>query len=220
MRSGKLVGHLKSVHPEQAEKPFEYFKRMKEERLKTKQKSLTELLKSQTSKNEQELQANYEFSFLIAKTSRPHTDGEELLKPAIEIYLRAMQNNKRANWELATLPLSNDTVRRRIDEIADDVKTQLTKFSLALDETTVRDSEALLHAYARFQHNSKFMEEMLFCESLKTTTTAQDIYNVVRKYLADNNILISNIVSTAADCAPTMMGRHKGVLKLLKDDKS
>ena len=73
-------------------------------------------------------------------------------------------------------------------------------------------------AYARFLHNSKLMEEMMFCESLTTTTTLQDIYNVVKKFLSDNDIPITNIVSTVVDGTPTMMGRNKGVLKRLKDD--
>ena len=52
----------------------------------------------------------------------------------------------------------------------------------------------------------------MFCESLTTTTTARDIYNLVKKYLTANHISITNLVSTAANGAPTMMGRHKGVL--------
>ena len=59
---------------------------------------------------------------------------------------------------------------------------------------------------------------MLFCKSLKTTTTALGIFTVAKDYLSEKNIPISNIVSTAADGAPTMMGRRNGVLKLLKDD--
>ena len=223
MRPTKLVGHLKSVHPEHSEKPLEYFKRLNDQNL-NKQKSLDTMLKTQISMNERGLQASYELSFLLARKSRPHTDGEELLKPAFEIYLRTIQDNKGANRELATLPLSNDTVSHRINEIADYVRMQFTtilqttNFSLAFDESTIRDSEAILLAYARFIHNSKFMEEMMFCESLTTKTTARDIYNLVKKYLIDNHIPTTNLVSTAADGAPTMMGRHKGLLKLLKED--
>ena len=132
--------------------------------------------------------------------------------------------NKPAVQELSAVPLSNNTIRRRIDDIMDDLEVQLvtilrtTKFSLALAKSTVRDSEALLLAYARFQHNNEFVEEMLLCKSLKTTTTALDIYTVVKDYLSEKNIPISNIVSTAADGAPTLMGRRNGVLKLLKDN--
>ena len=69
--------------------------------------------------------------------------------------------------------LSNDTVRRRIDEISTDIQSQLndilrmTKFSLALDESTVRYSEALLLGYARFKYDFKFVEEMIFASLWK-----------------------------------------------------
>ena len=123
------------------------------------------------------LQASYEFSFLLAKKSRPHTDGQELLKPVFAIYHGTIFDSRAAGHQFASLPLSNDTVRCGIDEMGIDVKSQLndilwnTKFSWAHDESTVRDSEALLLGYTRFKQDSKFVEEMLFCESLKTTTT-------------------------------------------------
>ena len=68
-------------------------------------------------------------------------------------------------------------MRRRIDEMAKNVQEQLAsklrnKFAVQIDESTVRGSEALLLAYARYVQNGQFMEEMLFCEGLKTTTTA------------------------------------------------
>ena len=146
------------------------------------------------------LKASYELSFLIVKKSRPHTDGEQLLKPAIDTHLRTVQGNSRAHQELEALHLSNDTVRRRLNAIANDIKTQLvgilknTKFSLALDETTVCNSEALLLAYVRFQYNSQFMEKMLFCESLQTTTTAKDIYNVVKKFMTFHSTILFQLL--------------------------
>ena len=84
-----------------------------------------------------------------------------------------------------------------------------TKFSLALDETTVCNSETLLFAYVRFQYDSQFMEEMLFCESLQTITTAKDIYNVLKKFMIDNEIPFNNLISVAADGAPNMMGSKR-----------
>ena len=122
----------------------------------------------QSNLNKPWLQASYELSFLLAKKSRPHTDGEKLLKPAFAIYHWTMLDSRTNGHQLASLPLSNDTVRRRIDEIAIDVKSQLndilrnTKFSWVLDESAVRDSEALLLGYTRFKQHSKFVEEMLF----------------------------------------------------------
>ena len=59
---------------------------------------------------------------------------------------------------------------------------------------------------------------MIFCQSLETSTTAQDICDVVKRYFTENDITNSNIMSVAADGAPAMMGKHKGVLKLLRND--
>ena len=177
MRPGKLAEHLKNVHTEHADKSLEYFKCLKDSMQKT-QRSFIKMFKGHDDKK-QLLKASYKLSFLVSKKSQPHTDGEQLLKPAIETYLRTVQGNSRAHQELEALHLRNDTVRRRLDAIANDIKTQLvgilknTKFSLALDETTVCNNEALLLAYVRFQYDLQFMEEMLFCESLQTTTTAK-----------------------------------------------
>ena len=54
-----------------------------------------------------------------------------------------MLDSGTAGNQLASLPLRNDTVRRCIDKMAIDVKSQLndilrnTKFLLALDESTI-----------------------------------------------------------------------------------
>ena len=61
-----------------------------------------------------------------------------------------------------------------------------------------------------------------FCtiKNVKRTgrTTAPDIYNVVTDFLSKHNIPKENIVSVAADGAPSMIEKRNGVLKLLRDD--
>ena len=83
-----------------------------------------------------------------------------------------------------------------------------------MDGSTVRDIEALLLSYVRYIDKSEFAEEMLFCESLETTTTATDIYNKSKHYLEDNNITMENITSSTADDAPVMMSKKYGSLKI------
>ena len=58
---------------------------------------------------------------------------------------------------------------------------------------------------------------MLFCKSLKTNTV-QDIYAVDKQYFNANGIPIITLISTAADGAPALNGRHNRALKLLKND--
>ena len=57
---------------------------------------------------------------------------------------------------LKALPLSNDSIRKRIDEMSSDVesllveKSKTSKFSIQLDKSTVSDNKAVLMTYARF----------------------------------------------------------------------
>ena len=117
MRYKKIEDHLKNVHPEHVEKALAYFQRLNERRQRNKQMSLMSLFKNKSNLNKHGLQANYELSFLLAKKSRPHTDGKELLKPAFDIYLRTMLDRGKVGHQLSSLPLSNDTVRRRIAKL-------------------------------------------------------------------------------------------------------
>ena len=120
------------------EKALAYFQRLNECRQQNKQMSLMSIFKNKSNLNKHGLQANYELSFPIAKKSRPHIGGEELLKLAFEIYLGTMLNSGKVGHQLSSLPLSNNTVHGHIDEIVNDIQSQLndilrnTNFSLAL----------------------------------------------------------------------------------------
>ncbi|CAH2108909.1 unnamed protein product [Euphydryas editha] len=86
-----------------------------------------------------------------------------------------------------------------------------------MDESTLRDSDAVLITYVRYIDEGNFAEEMLFCKRLESTTTSKDIYNKLKNYLDVNDIPMKNITSCAADGAPNMMGKKNGCLKLMKD---
>ena len=64
-----------------------------------------------------------------------------------------------------------------------------------MDESTVRDSEALLMSYARYVDNGEFIEDMLFCEALELTTIVIDIFKKLKTYLDDNQIPMENMIS-------------------------
>ena len=93
-------------------------------------------------------------------------------------------------------------------------KIKIYNFSKQLDESTVRDSETLLMAYVRYVDNGEFIEDMLFCEALETTTLAIDIciyiylYKKLKTYLDDRQISMENIISCVADGALVMMGNN------------
>lgn len=220
MKKGRLEAHLMAKHSAYVDSDLNYFKSLKEKF--GKRSTIKSLFTAQTVSVSRTLEASYEISLLIAKSGKNHTIGEELLKPAISAYVKTVL--EKDDRDVKAMPLSNDTVRRRIDEMSDDIETQLVeklksrKFSLQLDESTLRDSEAVLLTYVRYIDKSEFAEELLFCKSLETTTTASDIYKKLKDYLDANNIPMENITSCAADGAPVMMGKKTGCLKLMKDE--
>jgi hypothetical protein len=62
------------------------------------------------------LLASFEVSYLIAKNKKPHTIGEILLLPAATKMCEIMRGEKYGE-ALKTIPLSNNTVMRRIESM-------------------------------------------------------------------------------------------------------
>ncbi|XP_076030401.1 zinc finger BED domain-containing protein 5-like [Oratosquilla oratoria] len=85
------------------------------------------------------LVASYKISQLIAKAGKPHTIGEELILPSISVVFSTVMQQS-PQQITSCIPLSNDTVSKRIDEMAGDVENQLVallqvrNFSLQIDE--------------------------------------------------------------------------------------
>ncbi len=89
------------------------------------------------------LSSSYIISLIIAKSGKPHTIGEEIILLAIEEVLRTVINHKSPNQIIKSIPLSNNSVQRRINEMAEDVQEILCNilnmqpFGLQLDESAL-----------------------------------------------------------------------------------
>jgi hypothetical protein len=86
---------------------------------------------------------------------------------------------------LRPLSLSNDTIRRRNQDMAYDILSQVVDeikscpsgmFSIQLDESTDVTHLAQLLVYVRYVYNDDTKTEFLFCKPLKTTTIARYIF--------------------------------------------
>ena len=83
------------------------------------------------------LTASYELAYLIAKQVKPHTIGETFVKPAA-MQLAKIMLEKEAEDKLSLVPLSNEVVKSRINDIGEDILSQVvaalkaspTKFSI------------------------------------------------------------------------------------------
>ncbi|KAK9681399.1 hypothetical protein QE152_g38339 [Popillia japonica] len=167
MVPAKLRRHLETVHPESKDKNKEFFVREKQ------------LLETS---NEKATKASYLVSYRIAQAGEAHTIAENLIKPCVLDTINCMLDEKSAK-HLSTVPLSNDTVLRRIHDLASYVKQKLvtrlqkTRFVLQMDESTDVAGLAILLVIVRYPHESPFEEDMLLCSSLPTNTTGEEIFN-------------------------------------------
>lgn len=138
MKPSKLLRHLETKHPAFKNKPLEYFERKKQE-----QEGQKRLLRATTSTNASALRASYLVADRIAKAKKPFTIGELFGEAAVK--------------NIAQVPLSATTVTQRIEEIAEDIETQLLErintspwYALQVDESTDVDNKAILLVYVRY----------------------------------------------------------------------
>ena len=124
--------------------------------------------------NKAVLEASYSIAFRIAQAKKPHTIGEELIKPCLIEATTQILGEEKAN-KLKVL-LSNDTVKKRISEMSQDILLQVVEevrssplFSLQLDESTDISSCAQLLVYACYISENNVKVQHLFSEPLSTT---------------------------------------------------
>ncbi|XP_013774445.1 zinc finger BED domain-containing protein 5-like [Limulus polyphemus] len=180
MKPPKLRRHLETKHNEYSSKSVEVLQTKKRE-MRRKQTLLEKIATGFI--NEKATFASCEVSLLTAKTGSPRTIGEELLLPATKVTSGTMHRNKAAKY-LNLISLSNNTVKRRIEEMAENVKSQLIirgrqsqYYSLQLDESTDVANHAELIAFIRYDFGGKIYEDRLFCYSLPTNATYEAIFN-------------------------------------------
>ena len=74
--------------------------------------------------NKAVLEASYRIAFHIAQAKKPYTIGKELIKPCLIEATTLVLRGDKAN-KLKELLLSNDTVKKRISEMSQDILFQV-----------------------------------------------------------------------------------------------
>lgn len=136
--------------------------------------------------------------------------------------VRIICGDKVAN-KLNTVPLSDDTVARRIREMSANVKSTVVEcvksssyFAIQLDETTDISDVANLLVYIRYEFASPAQEEFLFCQLLQTRTTAEHILNLLNEFMQENGLDWNKCVGVCTDGARALTGRHSGVVARIR----
>ena len=161
MKPSKLLRHMKTKHPEIKDKPLEFFERRKRDHEGEKR-----LLKTVLSTNSNALRASYLVSHRIAKTNKPFTIEEELIRPACTDICREILGEPAAK-KIAQVPLSARTVARRIEDMAEDIEAQLIErivkspwFTIQCDESTDIENKAVLLVFVRYLYEEDIHEDI------------------------------------------------------------
>ena len=139
--------------------------------------------------------ASFKVAYRIAKCKKLHTIAEELVLPtALDLVLIIIGES--AAQKLKAVPLSNNTISRRIDKILDDINDQLVEkirgneFSLQLDEATTSTSnkDAYLICYVRFiDSDDNIVEDLLFCKPILSNCSAHELFAILNNFFQQNN---------------------------------
>jgi len=216
MFPAKLRRHFET-HPDFINKTADYFKRKSDE-LHATQKTFVSHVKTHS---EKALKASYLVSYELALAGKPHTLGETLIKPLLVKVVKCMADEKTANL-ISSIPLSNNTVRSRIQDLSHDVKDTIicrisqTKFSLQLDESTDVAGLAMLMTFVRYEFSGTFHEDILFCKPLPSSTCGSEIFSMLEAFFIENSIPWDNCIDVCTDGAKAMVGNISGVVTRIK----
>ena len=160
---------------------------------------------------------------LIAQTRKPHTIREELILPSAKEMVGVMVGEKAAK-QLDVISLSDNTVKCRIDSMAEDVLKQLVTrvqashfYSLQIDESTDIASLANLVAYVGYEYDGEVHKDFLFCKPLPSQATMETIFDTLNEFMVSSEIDWAKCVGLTTDMARAMAGRLTGVVKRVKD---
>jgi len=139
-------------------------------------------------------EASYIVAELITKRMKPHTLTEEVVAPACCEIVRLFCGEEAAK-EVSRIPLSDNTMSRRIADMSHDIEGQvclalqsLSKFSLQVDESTDVSGKAQLLAFVHMIYEGNILENFLCCKALLERTTADKIFWCVDQYYWNQQI--------------------------------
>ena len=159
------------------------------------------------------------------------TNHEKFVNKIIDVFKEKEHQVKRSRIlcgdavanKLAMVPLLNDTIKRRIQELSEDVLQQTIAFvkrsgklNLQLDETTYIGNDAQVMVFVRYLDTNDYMEQFLFCRPLAKNTAGEQICKKVDLFFEEHQLEWSDCVPVCADGAPSMMECKKGFMIFVK----
>ena len=166
--------------------------------------------------------ASFVLANKIAKQNKSFAEAEfikDCMVDAVSVVCPEVKSKVEA------ISLSRRTIVRRIDAIAVNIQEQLLTasgsfrwLSIALDESTdIQDTAQLLIYFRGIDENFEITEELLSIESIKDTVSRNDLYSSVINSLIRSGLSLDKLASITTDGAPSLTGKHSGLVKLMND---
>uniref|UniRef100_A0A669DER0 Uncharacterized protein n=1 Tax=Oreochromis niloticus TaxID=8128 RepID=A0A669DER0_ORENI len=216
LKPNKLRRHLETKHPEHKDKSVDLF-RQKLLNCRGQQCLFTKA----ASVSANALLSSYKVAYRVAQCKKPHTIAEELILPCAMDLVSTMTDDTAAS-KLRAIPLSNNTIERRIYDMSKDIEEQLndkvrdSSFSLQMDEDTDSNKDCLLITYVRCIDGDETREELLSCKQVPARATAEELFKITDSYLKEADLKWEDCVGICTDGAQAMAGERGGLQALIK----
>ena len=156
----------------------------------------------------------------MAEQKQPHTIAESFILPGAKILVKRVFGEQ-VIAKLNAVSLSDNTIKRRIEEMSDDSADQIlakikeSKLDLAihLDESTDITNYCQLLVYVRYAQTNIMKTELLLNHEVSTTTKGTDILD---SFFRKNGLDWKNHVGCTTDGAPSMLGCRSGFQSYVK----
>ncbi len=227
-KRSNLERHFQTTHTQFNESypPGSELRKRKIEQLSSSLSEQQRLIHRTTSTAERLTEASFEIAWILARGKKTFSDSEivkDCFLASAEILFAEFDNKDAIIKQIKGLQLSDSTIMRRIENIGKDVSDQLCAdvsaapfFSIAVDESTDLTDVAQLCVWVRFPKEQSFQEEMLCLLPLVGQTRGEDILNAFLAFFDEKKLSWSGLASVCTDGAPSMRGKEKGLVGLMK----
>ena len=89
-------------------------------------------------------------------------------------------------------------------------------FGLHFDEATDSNNDAHVICYVRFLSENIIFEDLLFCKSITDSAKAQDLFEILEKFIVENCLDWQNCIGICTDGARSMSDRYGGIQALIR----
>ena len=193
MKPSLLKRHLERNHPNKMNADKSYFQRLADN-VKRQRMDKTGQMQQ---KSKDIVAASYEIALLVAKQKQSHTIAESLILPGVKILVKRVFGEQ-AIAKLNAVSLSDNTIKRRIEEMSDDIANQIlliaeikeSKFGFAiqLDQSTDITNYCQLLVYVRYAQTNIEKTELLLNHEVSTTTKGKDIFDILDSFFKKNGL--------------------------------